>query len=423
VTRWSLSRRALWLLLPGLGCGPGEADGPAASQTVLRPRRGPEAETRPGAIAENASEEAFERAMRLGDAALYAGRFELARDQFLQAMALRPDSMAPALGAVRALQIRGGAEARAELASRIARRAAALAQDPATHGSGLLLTARLALARGAPREALDAAYLAVLELPEAGAAWRVLGEAAMADEHWSDAVRALRRALELGVEAEAGTWERLADALDELGDPPGAVDAARKAVALTGGDPHARRRRLNLLAVVLRHDGQREDAEEALEQAALLGPDDPAVLHNRAAFAEARGELEEALALYEQALAQTSSPTTLWRVGKLHLKRDAPEAALSAMIQAAGQIDRWTWPLSLRWHPAWEVGKLYSRAGRYRDATVWFEDAARETRDGASEREVRAWLAWARAQADGPAPAPLGDPAPEPPVSPELKAP
>jgi tetratricopeptide (TPR) repeat protein len=131
--------------------------------------------------------------MRLGDAELYAGRFEAARDHFLEAMALRPDSMSPALGAVRALQIRGGAEARSELTARIARRATALTRDPATHGSGLLLTARLALARGEPREALDAAYLAILELPEAGAAWRVLGEAAMADEHWPDAVRALRR--------------------------------------------------------------------------------------------------------------------------------------------------------------------------------------------------------------------------------------
>jgi tetratricopeptide (TPR) repeat protein len=289
--------------------------------------------------------------MRLGDAELYSGRFEAARDHFLQAMALRPDSMSPALGAVRAMQIRGGADARREIADRVARRAAALARDSATSGSGLLLKARLSLALGEPREALDAAYLAVLELEEVGAAWRVLGDAAMADEHWSDAVRALRRALELGVQAEAGTWERLADALDELGEQTAAVDAARKAVALTGADPHARRRRLNLLAVTLKHDGQLEEAQEALDQAALLGPDDPAVLHNQGAFAEARGELDAAHAFYARALAATPSPMVLWRVGKLHLKRDELEAAVSAMTRAAGLMDRWLWPLSLRWQP------------------------------------------------------------------------
>jgi tetratricopeptide (TPR) repeat protein len=194
-------------------------------------------------------------------------------------------------------------------------------------------------------------------------------------------------------------------------------------VTLTGGDPHARRRRLNLLAVVLKHDGQLDEAHEVLEQAALLGPEDPAVLHNLGAFAEARGALDEALALYERSLARTPSPTVLWRVGKLHLKRDDPEAALAAMTRAAGLIDRWTWPLSLRWQPAWEVGKLYARAGRLRDAIPWFEDAARETRDGASEREVASWLAWARAASAPEAKAGGPKPATTPAVKPASPAP
>jgi tetratricopeptide (TPR) repeat protein len=406
VTRWSQPLFAALAVVAS--CGGPEAETPAP---VKPTRRAAEPEARPGEAPLQASEEAFERAMRLGDAELYSGRFESARDHFLQAMALRPDSMSPALGAIRALQIRGGAETRRELAERVRKRAEALTRDPATLGSGLLLKARLALALGEPREALDAAYLAVLELEEVGAAWRVLGEAAMADEHWSDAARALRRALELGVQAEAGTWERLADALDELDAQTEAVDAARKAVALTGADPHARRRRLNLLAVVLKHDGQLAPAEEALDQAALLGPDDPAVLHNQGAFAETAGELDAALAYYERALAATPSPTTLWRVGKLHLKRDEPEAALSAMTRAAGLVDRWLWPLSLRWQPAWEVGKLYSRAGRMREAVGWFEDALREARDGESQREVASWLAWARASVDAPRPVD-GEPVP-----------
>jgi tetratricopeptide (TPR) repeat protein len=366
-----------------------------------RARRPPEAESRKVDEPSAPAIDAYDREMRLGDAALYSGRFEVARQHFLNAMGLRVDSMSPALGAIRSMLIRGAADARREIAERVERRVAQLRADERTRGSGHLLAARLALALGEHGAALDAAYLAVIELPELGAAWRVLGEAAMADEHWGDAVRALRRALELGVQAEAGTWERLADALDEAGDLEAAEDAARKAVTLTGDDTHAQRRRLNLLAIVQKHRGHLEVASETVQQAWLLGADDPAVLHNLGSIAEARGKLDEALAHYQKATAETPSPMTFWRIGKLHLKMERPNEAVQAMIRASAHLDRWTWPASLRWWPAFEVGKLWSRAGRFDEAIGWFEDALREALDGESQREVRSWLAWCRARSEG----------------------
>lgn len=361
-------------------------------------RRPSESEGRREDDASAAAIDAFDEAMRDGDAALYSGRYEVARVAFLRAMELRVESMSPALGAVRALVLEGQAEARSQIAERIEKKARDLIARPATAGSGWLLLARLALALHDTGGALDAAHMAVQELPEMGVSWRVLGEAAMATEHWGEAVDALQMAVALGLEAEAGTWERLADAQDELGDLQAAERAARQAVEMTGSDPHARRRRLNLLAVILKHRSNLEGAEEVARQALALGADDPAVLHNLGAIAEARGRPEEALEHYRAAVAEVPVPMTLWRLGRLLLERDRPQEALASFKRAAGNLPRWTWPASERWLPAYEVGKLFARAERWGDAIGWFEDALREARTADAIREVQSWLAYARLQ-------------------------
>ncbi len=361
-------------------------------------RRPSEDEGRREADTTEAEVDAFDDAMRLGDAALYSGNYEVARMEYLRAMELRIDSMSPALGAIRAMVIEGQAEARTQIAERIERKVKQLIESEPTAGSGWLLAARLALADRDPGAALDAAHLAVEALPEMGVSWRVLGEAAMAAEHWGEAVDALQMAVALGLEAEAGTWERLADAQDELGDLEAAEKSARAAVEMTGADPHARRRRLNLLAAILKHRMNLEDAGKVAEQARSYGPNDPAVLHNLAAIAEAKNRPDEALALYQQAVLEVPVPMTLWRMGRLLLALDRPQDALTAFKRAAGNLARWSWPLTDRWLPAYEVGKLYARAELWPDAIGWFEDALREARTADAIREVQSWLAYARLQ-------------------------
>lgn len=353
---------------------------------------------------------AYQGGMVRGDAALYSGRFEDARRAYLQALEARPESMAPALGALRAMVIEGHADARADLAARIRQKIAAYRARPDTWGAGYLLSARLSLALGDTGEALDEARLAVQQMPELGVAWRVLGEAAMAAELWSEAVDALRAAIDLGLEAEAGTWERLADALDEVGDAEAATEAAQKAVEKTGKDRNARRRRLNLLAVVKKHGHDLVGAQAAADEARLLGPDDPAVLHNEAVLAEARSRPEEALALYAKALEAAPVPMTSWRMGKLLLDLDRPAEALTAFTRAAASLPRWTWPASTRWWPAYDTGKLFARAKRYKESVGYFEDALREARDAEATREIVSWLAYARTFASDPEEVPPGAP-------------
>jgi len=393
-----------------LGCGGRVSEGDATGHAVEpvggsaglesgSPNRRPqEDEGRQEEDTSDAAFDAFDEAMRLGDAALYSGAYEAARLQFLRAMELRIDSMSPALGAIRSMVIEGQAEARTQLAERIGKKVKQLLNSEPTVGSGWLLAARLALAERDAGAALDAAHLAVQELPEMGVSWRVLGEAAMAAEHWGEAVDALQMAVALGLEAEAGTWERLADAQDELGDLEAAEKAARQAVEMTGTDPHARRRRLNLLAAILKHRMNLEDAEKVAERARELGPTDPAVLHNLGAIAEAKNQPEVALAFYQQAVAEVPVPMTLWRLGRLQLELDRPQDALVSFKRSAGNLSRWSWPLTERWLPAYEVGKLYGRAELWADAIGWFEDALREARTADAIREVQSWLAYARLQ-------------------------
>ena len=340
----------------------------------------------------------YQREMIEGAAALYSGRFDAARRHYLEAMALRPRKMAAALGALRSLGVRGHGEARSGTEAVVRKRIKSLKTKPASAGAAHLLEARMALALNRPRDAMAHARAAVERLPTLGVSWRVLGEAAMASERWAYALENLQRGVSLGLAARAGTWERIAHVQDELGQPEEAERAARRAVELTGDDRHALRRRLNLLGVVQKHAGQLEQAEASFGEALKLGAKDPAVLHNIAGLLEAQGKALEALAHYQLALEQSPSPMTQWRLGHALLKLDNPQEALNTFRLAAGQLDRWTWPPSTRWWPAYDVGKLFAKSGLNDAAVPWFEDALRHTQTTDALREVQSWLSFSEVQ-------------------------
>ena len=373
-------------------------EGDRLPHEVSANRRAPEIEWRANSEPSQDQREAYQRAMVLGDAALYSGHYEAARVNFLQAMALRPTSMSPALGALRSMVTPGNREAREEIAGRIRKKIDGYAARRETRGAAHLLSARLALAMGHVGDGLDEARMAVQHMPDLGVAWRILGEAAMAAELWGEAIEALQTAVALGLKAEAGSWERLADAFDELGELDAAEEAAEQALATTGTDPHARRRRLNLLATILKHRGALEEAFDVAEDARLLGPNDPAVLHNLGSIAEARDRDDDALSYYAKATAEVPVPTTLWRKGKLLLKLDRPNEALEAFTKAYAHVQRWSWPKSTRWWPAYEVGKLYARAKHFERAAGWFEDALRDATTGPATREIVSWLGFVKVQ-------------------------
>ncbi len=368
---------------------------PASSK---RRRRHSEGRAKDEATPTPQKRSAYASAMIAGDSALYSGRFDTARLEFLRAMEERPGKTAPALGALRALREKGRGEERAGVIRTIRKKLDALRAQPETIGAAHLLSARMAIALGQPGEAMDSATMAVELLPTLGVAWRVRGEAAMVAEDWSGAVHSLRRAAELGLQAKAGTWERMADALDELGQLEDAEAAARRAVDLTGSDPNAQRKRLNLLAVVLKRRSKLDEASETVKVALALGRDDPMVLHNAATIAEARGATEVALSTYSKSLQAAPLPMTHWRRGRLLLLNDRPNDALLHFKAAAAHPTRWTWPASTIHWPAYDVAKLYARAGRHEVALGWFQDASRLALLPSDQQDIRSWIRYTRAE-------------------------
>ena len=330
--------------------------------------------------------------MIAGEAALYSGEYERALRHYFAAMDLRPKHMAPALGALRCLRLHGHAEARTNVSRTVQAKIKRLSADPKTLGAAYLLAARHAIALGKTGEAIDKASVAVRELPDMGVAWRIFGDAAMVSEQWGRAVHAFRKAADLGLKAKAGTWERLADALDELGDLPGAERAARKSLAMTGSDPNAKRRRLSLLAVILKHGGQLEEALQTIKEALKLGPRDPAAIHNHATILEAVGKPKEAVKRYQEVLTITASPTSSWRLAHAFLKLDKHEEALKALLFSAANMDRWSWPASTRWWVSFDIGKLFVKARLVKRALDWFGDALVEARDADAARKIRGWI-------------------------------
>jgi tetratricopeptide (TPR) repeat protein len=368
-----------------------------SSEKTRKPRRPAEREGR-DTLWTTESKDVYRRAMILGSAKYYSGLFEEALAHYLVAMDARPKHMSPALGALRCLGIRGHAEQKANITRTIRKKIDHLSANPSTQGAGYLLGARLAIALGQTGEALDQARLAVQRLPKLGVAWRVLGEAAMTSEEWQQAVNALDEAARLGLQAAPGTWERLADTLDELGDLERAHEAAKKAVELTGNDPHARRKRLNLMAVIQKHQGQYKDALATIGKAEAYGASDPSLIHNKASIIEASGNIKEAIALYREALEITQSPMTAWRLGHALMKLEEFADAFDAFKSAAANMDRWSWPSSTRWMPPFELGKLHFRARLHERSIHWFEIALREAQDFESSKKIRSWLAFVSGQ-------------------------
>ena len=395
---------ALCWIIPSIGCEPEREQETLSAHLVAdsrqlkpqiieskNPRRPSETETRepaPGVKSANA----YKHEMISGDAALYSRDFDKALKHYFAALDLRPNHMAPALRALRCLRLHGRAEARDNVTRIVRRKIERLARNPKTAGAAYLLAARLAIALGQSGEAIDKASVAVHKLPNLGVAWRIMGEAAMVAEQWPRAVRALQKAADLGLKAAPGTWERLADALDESGELDRAEKAARKAIELTGRDKNALRRRLNLLAAIEKHRGHLSKAEKTLKHALTLGASDAAVIHNYGALAESQSKVKMAIKHYKHALALTPSPETQWRLARALLKLERPSAALEALLAAAGSMDRWTWPDSTRWWVSFDLGKLYAKAKLWKQALAWFNDALGEARTVESIRKIRGWV-------------------------------
>ncbi|MBI4882027.1 MAG: tetratricopeptide repeat protein [Planctomycetes bacterium] len=138
-----------------------------------------------------------------------------------------------------------------------------------------------------------------------------------------------------GYRAAAGEHHR--DALRLLGQEriAPALAQADQAVACSPADPLV----LLTRADVLRQAGRPDEARRDLERARRLQPDLPVVVLVNAMERASRGNVEEALALLEEALARgVASEDIRWLTGLLRLRlgrHEAAEAAFLTLIERA----------------------------------------------------------------------------------------
>lgn len=364
-------------------------DDAAEPPTVVPPDPdvAPHAERPPGA-----------RALARGDHAVYARLLEEAARAYDEAAEHRPDAVAPELGRLRVAHLEARNETVGRIRKELARRVSTL-RDEGHSGRALRLRARILLAVGAFDRAYDRARMAMQRLDEAAGVQRVLGLAAAGAERWPRALEALERAVALDAERPGRLHARRGMVLDELGRLAEAAEAARRALRRTPLDAPERIRRLNLLAVVQKHRGEHEAASRTLRAATGHADDDPTVHHNRGALAEARGRLDRALAHYQRAVERATRPTTSWRLAHLRLKRDERNEAVRAFERAAKHLRRWSWPRSLRWRPAFDLGRLHARVEHAEKAVRWLERALEEARTPEATGRIRNWVAYIEAQA------------------------
>lgn len=344
-----------------------------------------------------AARAALERDPSSLDAAIVAAQSALHLGRPDDAIALLEPIAARAPGAVDSWAILRDAYSqlgRADDALRCARRANELAPDVAEHHMrlGELLSEAGDTAQ-ADRVLKRAVALADQRAfperggarPAGGLAQRLGGVAARAHTMiaqlrarqgaWPDARAHAERARTLDPHGLT-SYGILAQALEAMGDPAGAAEALREAVAQRPDDPTW----LHALAALLRRGGDPAQAVELFRQALTL-VDDPAIRQEFASCLAEIGELAEAIEQLEAALRQRPEHHD-WReiLVDLYLRRGWYGEALAEaerIFSDAGEIAARIWRLR---------AAALAALGRYDDASADLSEAVRrDPGDAASQ--------------------------------------
>lgn len=241
-----------------------------------------------------------------------------------------PDDVALRLIAAEAF-FRAGDTAQAVLAAR-----RVVAQAPAFGRAARILSSFLAAA-GDTVAAIEAGEAAVRLQPDE-AEWRLhLAGLLVARRRWRDAAEHLAVHVESAAATVTG-WRLLSFVLSQAGQDARATDAARQAVA---AEPFAIDHRLNL-ASLLTTRGLYADAEEEINRALDIDPDDAAAWRTLSGILAAQDKVAEALDAAERAVALDPERTE-FRAHLQYLRRHCqlPDDPLGDAMPP-GQPERWT---------------------------------------------------------------------------------
>ena len=169
---------------------------------------------------------------------------------------------------------------------------------PTTPPSQPLAVAARLLNEGQPEDAARLCLKFVSEMPEATAAWRILGNARVVQMRYPDAIRCYRRVLDLAPEsAEANN--NLGAAHQLQGESKRAADCFHRAIALKSNYAQAHCN----LGVALRKLGRLDDAIACQHRAIEIAPDYAKAHYNLGNALKEGSERDASIHAYRQAIA------------------------------------------------------------------------------------------------------------------------
>jgi tetratricopeptide (TPR) repeat protein len=157
----------------------------------------------------------------------------------------------------------------------------------------------LALARHDFALALEFGERALASNPESARYHGIVGDAQIELGRYEEAIASYQKMIDL--RPDFSSYSRVAYARELYGDPEGAIQAMQDAVEAGAPVPENKAWAYVQLGNLRFTTGQLEEAAKEYDLAAKTLPDYPPALAGQARIAAARGELEDAAALYQQA--------------------------------------------------------------------------------------------------------------------------
>jgi tetratricopeptide (TPR) repeat protein len=190
-------------------------------------------------------------------------------------------------------------------------------------------------------EALDAGHKAQALRPDDSWNYGVIGDAAIELGRYDEAFAAFDRMA--SIKPSGAAYARIAYARELQGDLDGALTAMRMAIEATSPqDPEGIAWAWSQLGTLQLQKGEVDQASTAYDRALFAFPRHPYALVGKAKVAAAGGDVDGALVIYRQQLAQTPTPELAAQVGDLLHRRGDVEGAHAAWAQAE-RLEREGW--------------------------------------------------------------------------------
>jgi len=190
-------------------------------------------------------------------------------------------------------------------------------------------------------EAFDAGNTARAMRPDDPWNYGVIGDAAIELGRYDEAFDAFDRMA--SIKPTAAAYARVAYARELQGNLHGALTAMRMAIEATSPqDPEGLAWAWSQLGALELQKGRIQEASTAYDRALFAFPRHPYALVGQARVAVVRGDLDRALAIYREQLAQAPTPELAAQVGDLLHRRGDVEGAGAAWAQAE-RLEREGW--------------------------------------------------------------------------------